>query len=253
MMGCWDSVPWTSLKTRSERSRRWTLPSERARPPLPRVHILTLSIASKVVGPSALRRVTSVDTVCCETFAGRRLGIFRGRGDVRRHQAAAATAADLPTPTSRGARLVRRPFVGGSLLVSRPTALARNLALLFRRHRRESAAFFAFCIHHCLLRNYIRPFVGRLGRGILYPWGTRFVAWCFRRFVRIGLVIVGVVPCNSHQDHIGIKLCAVRVGRGNALRRRSTAIYRCRSESVCRIFAALCYRRAGTSSDYLRR
>src|SRR5690349_13921625 len=61
---------------------------------------------------------------------------------------AASAAAHLAAFAACRARFVRRPLVGGSLLVCGPTALARDLPLFFRGHRREPSPFFAFSSTH---------------------------------------------------------------------------------------------------------
>jgi hypothetical protein len=58
-------------------------------------------------------------------------------------QAPTATSADLTTLPSGGSSFLGGPLVGGALFVGRPAALARNLTLLFRRHRRKSAPLLA--------------------------------------------------------------------------------------------------------------
>jgi hypothetical protein len=59
-------------------------------------------------------------------------------------ETATAATADLPAFAAGRTGFVRRPFVGGSLLVRRSAAFARDLTLFFRRHRCEPAAFLAF-------------------------------------------------------------------------------------------------------------
>src|SRR5215208_680404 len=60
------------------------------------------------------------------------------------YEPSAAATADLPALAAGRSRFVGRPFVRGPLLMCRAAALARDLALLLRRHRREPAAFFPF-------------------------------------------------------------------------------------------------------------
>ena len=73
-------------------------------------------------------------------------GVASGRRIGRRQLAAAATA-HLPTLASGRTGFVGRPLVGGAFFMRSSPALAGNLALLFRGHRRESAALFSFSSH----------------------------------------------------------------------------------------------------------
>src|SRR5207247_6342482 len=72
-----------------------------------------------------------------------------GRRRLRRDdQPPAASAAHLPALTSGGSRFVGGPLVGRPLFVRRAPALAGDLALLFRRHRREPSSLFPFSSIH---------------------------------------------------------------------------------------------------------
>src|SRR5204862_6782967 len=75
-----------------------------------------------------------------------------GHGRLRRlgrdDEPTTAAAAHLAALAARRARLVRGPFVRGSLLMGGSAALTRDLALFFRGHRRESSPFFAFSSSH---------------------------------------------------------------------------------------------------------
>lgn len=82
--------------------------------------------------------------------AGIRAGVSRGRCSAiggRRHEPAPAAPADLTALAARGPGFIGRPFVRGALFVRRAASLARNLTLLFGRHRGKSTAFFAYSVH----------------------------------------------------------------------------------------------------------
>jgi len=73
---------------------------------------------------------------------------FRSRRDPwNRVEATSTAAAHLTSTAPRRSCLIGGPFMSRALFVRGPPALACYLALLFRRHRRESPTFFAFCIH----------------------------------------------------------------------------------------------------------
>src|SRR5581483_6933343 len=76
-----------------------------------------------------------------------RLRTSRRRGLRRLDQTSAPAATDLPAFAARQPSFVRRPLMRGALLMRGAPALARNLALLFRRHRREAPSLFALCSH----------------------------------------------------------------------------------------------------------
>src|SRR5207245_2685488 len=75
-----------------------------------------------------------------------------GRGGGRRvrcdDEATPSATADLAPLAACVAGFVCGPLVGRALLVRRPPALARDLALLFGGHRREPSSLFAFCCNH---------------------------------------------------------------------------------------------------------
>jgi hypothetical protein len=134
------SAPWMSLKTRTVLGRS---PPRRAPAHRPRLRVLPLLVASK----ASHRTARSFCTV------GRALARGSGHlGVCRKHEAAASAAADLTTLATGIARFVGRPLVGCPLLVCGAPALAGDLALLFRRHRSESATFFTFSCTHRSLR-----------------------------------------------------------------------------------------------------
>src|SRR5438093_1325756 len=89
--------------------------------------------------------------------------------------------------------------MGRALLVGRPAALARDLALFFRRHRRESSTFFAFSSIHHRLPVLLRVGVNDIGtlavgwRGILDSRGPRLVRRRFRHLVRDLFLVVPVL------------------------------------------------------------
>src|SRR4029079_13425552 len=191
VVGCLAySVPRMSLKTRTvrSRSRRGRAATQRPRP-----RVLPL-VASK----ASTRSSRSLRTGHCTLSAG-----CGGRCRFRRNdETPASTAANLTTLTSRVARLVGGPFVRRPLLVRRSAALAGDLALLLRGHRREASTFLTLSsIHQSPLRclrlrpkmraNCVGALLAGLRRGSLEAWGTGLVERRFRRFVRIFVARVG--------------------------------------------------------------
>src|SRR5438045_769457 len=134
-----------SLKTRTARSRS---PPARAPSRRPRPRVLPLLVASKASAPPGRLLCTS----------GRRPFWSGRRRRFRRYdQTSAAAAAHLAALASRVARLVGGPLVGGPLLMRRPPALAGDLALLLRGHRREASSFLTLCTHRSALRLFTTP------------------------------------------------------------------------------------------------
>jgi len=81
-----------------------------------------------------------------------RLRRLRRRND----QTSASPAADLTALAARRARLLGRPLVSGPLQVRGPAALAGNLTLLVRGHRRKPTAVFANIAHDSLPVSVVR-------------------------------------------------------------------------------------------------
>jgi len=95
------------------------------------------------------RRPIARESVSVES-AGVRPGVGNGRRATvggRRHEAATSTPADLSALAASGPGLVGRPLMRGAFFVCRAASLARDLALLFGRHRGKSTAFFAYSVH----------------------------------------------------------------------------------------------------------
>src|SRR5438067_850334 len=125
-----------SLKNRSARERS---PPRRASVHRSRLRVLPLFVISKTFARSNRSlRTMSFRSIFREVRA-RHCRLRRiGRDD----QAAASAAADLPALAAGVAGFVGGPLVGRPLFVRRAAALAGDLALLFGRHRCESATFF---------------------------------------------------------------------------------------------------------------
>src|SRR5689334_12807524 len=140
-----------SLKARTARSRS---PPARAPSRRPRPRVLPLLVASKASAPPSRLLCTGGRRPFRRSCRCRRR--FR-----RNDQTSAAAAAHLAALASRVARLVGGPLVGGPLLVRRPPALAGDLALLLRGHRREASSFLTLsCIHRSALRLFATPACG---------------------------------------------------------------------------------------------
>src|SRR5438034_6675955 len=203
-----DSVPWMSLKTRSERSR-WL---RSAQTPRPRLRVLAWCVASKV------GRVTGRRPLL-RAVAGHGLVGHAGRRRFRRDdQPPAAAATHLSAFTSGGSRLVGGPLVSRPLLVRGAPALAGDLALLFRRHRREPSSLFTFSSIHrsasVLLvpgrANDIGTLAGRFRRWILDLRRSRLVERGLRGFVRVFVRVVVarvLIVCAHRHPRVYQTLC----------------------------------------------
>src|SRR5262245_28030951 len=155
MFGCQtDSVPWMSLKKRSERPPALL---RAVTGPRPRLRVLPLFVASRVTRSSGtkiflsnIRLFPSGDCPPFPTTISLLLAVVvSGRDRLRRDdKASTTTPADLAALSAGISRFVGGPFVGRPLFVRGASALTGDLALFFWRHRSESAAFLAFsCIH----------------------------------------------------------------------------------------------------------
>src|SRR5215213_878805 len=74
-------------------------------------------------------------------------GVRRNTVAGRHDKASASAAADLTALAAGIARFVGCPLVGRPFFVGGAAAFACDLALFFRRHRRESPTFFTFVTH----------------------------------------------------------------------------------------------------------
>src|SRR5437899_4907384 len=164
--------------------------------------------------------------VACLLRAGRagtvgRHGLIGGgrrRRVGRSDEPTPAAAAHLSAFAASRARLVRGPFMGRPLLMSRAAALARDLALLLGGHRRKSSPLFTFSSSHgsasVLLVVDVPPHdVGTLAvrlRGwILHRQRTRLVS---RRLGRLIVFLVArILAVPGHGTPAIIKVYATTV------------------------------------------